>query len=81
MSYVPYKSDPVMGCHVNMEREPFLERFRCAFIAPIQMFYVLLPYTQKLNDLRKDIGISNSGSYEKLRNSLLLADTFFGFEV
>ncbi|CAG8556600.1 14282_t:CDS:2 [Funneliformis mosseae] len=80
MTYVPYKSDPMMGCHVNMERETFLERFRCAVIAPIQMNYVLSPHTKRLNELRKSIDISNSKSFEKLQNSLFLADTFFGFE-
>ncbi|CAI2166617.1 8763_t:CDS:2 [Funneliformis geosporum] len=71
---------PMMGCHVNMEREPFLERFRCAIIAPIQMNYVLSPYTKRLNELRKSLDVSNSESFEKLQNSLFLADTFFGFE-
>src|SRR2546421_37528 len=82
ISYAPYKSDPMMGCRVNMEQEPFLKRFKCAIIAPIRMNYILSPYIKKLDDLKRSVGISNSDFIiEKLQNSLFLADTFFGFEV
>jgi hypothetical protein len=81
ISHAPYRSDPMMGCHANMEKETFLKRFRCAIITPIQINYVLSPYTKKLDELRESVGISSSNFFEKLQNSLFLADTFFGFEV
>jgi hypothetical protein len=71
----------MIGCNVNMEQETFLKRFKCAIITPIQMHYILSPYIEELNELRRSVGITNSNFYEKLQNSLFLADTFFGFEV
>ncbi|RIA81462.1 Glycosyltransferase Family 1 protein [Glomus cerebriforme] len=81
MSYAPYKSDPMIGCHVNMEQETFLKRFKCAIITPIQINYILSPYVKELDELKKSVGISSSNFFEKLQNSLFLANTFFGFEI
>ncbi|PKC64679.1 UDP-Glycosyltransferase/glycogen phosphorylase [Rhizophagus irregularis] len=80
MSYAPYKSDPMIGCNVNMEQETFFKRFKCAIITPIQMNIILSPYIKELDELRRRVGITSSNFSEKLQNSLFLADTFFGFE-
>ncbi|GES76951.1 glycosyltransferase family 1 protein [Rhizophagus clarus] len=81
MQHAPYKSDPMIGCNVNMEQETFLKRFKCAIITPVQTNYILYPYNKELNKLRKSVGIKSLNSFEKLHNSLFLADTFFGFEI
>ncbi|CAG8841816.1 291_t:CDS:2, partial [Racocetra persica] len=33
----PFRSDPVMGCHVNMENESFYNRFICAVVQPLRL--------------------------------------------
>ncbi|CAG8748410.1 31891_t:CDS:2, partial [Gigaspora margarita] len=80
--YTPYRSDPSLGCHVNMEHESFIERFRCAIIAPIQYFYQTRKYTNDLNKLRAIVGVAPTSNYnDRLKDSLYFSDSFFGFDV
>ncbi|KAF0451494.1 UDP-Glycosyltransferase/glycogen phosphorylase [Gigaspora margarita] len=79
--YSPYKSDPMFGCHANMELESFFERFRCAIITPIRIIYKSRNYMNELNEIRATIGIApTSNSIERIKDTFFFADTFFGFE-
>ncbi|CAG8742307.1 13480_t:CDS:2, partial [Ambispora leptoticha] len=84
----PYKSDPVYttnyisGCHVSLENLSFWDRFKCvAILHPIlkliryeSMFY--------LNSYRSAHGIEWIWSpMERTKDSLYLANSFFGFEI
>ncbi|PKK76060.1 UDP-Glycosyltransferase/glycogen phosphorylase [Rhizophagus irregularis] len=73
----PYKSDPVFGCNISLENEPFFERFRCALIQPLQIAYAYRPFTRQLNDIRDQMNIKSVSG----KVSLALIDTFFGFEL
>ncbi|CAG8718487.1 11053_t:CDS:2, partial [Rhizophagus irregularis] len=73
----PYKSDPVFGCNISLENEPFFERFRCALVQPLQIAYAYRPFTRQLNDIRDQMNIKSVSG----KVSLALIDTFFGFEL
>lgn len=78
-----HKSDPTLRCHVSLENGSFFERFRCIIIEPIRMLYVTNPFINRLNDVRKQINVESvfTSAGRLLRTSLVLVDTFFGFEV
>ncbi|CAG8477950.1 17758_t:CDS:2, partial [Racocetra persica] len=79
--YSPYKSDPMFGCHANMEHESFIERFRCAIITPLRIIYKSRDYMIELNEIRSTVGVApTSNSIERIKDTLFFADTFFGFE-
>ena len=83
MASTTHKSDPMFHCKVSLENESFLERFKCTLIQPIRMLYFLYPYTNRLNEIRKQINVEPIFMSAKRlsKTSLFLADTFFGFEV
>ena len=65
-----------------MEKESFIERFKCLIIQPAGFLYESRQRIISLNEKRLSVGVSPvSSSLERIKNSLFLADTFFGFEV
>jgi hypothetical protein len=65
-----------------MENESFIERFKCLIIQPAGFLYESRLRIISLNEKRLSVGVSPvSSSLERIKNSLFLADTFFGFEV
>ncbi|KAF0541176.1 UDP-Glycosyltransferase/glycogen phosphorylase [Gigaspora margarita] len=77
----PYKSDPVFGCHVNMENESFYERFKCAIIKPLEFMNVFKTLARNLNNQRVNLGAEPYWNpRSKIENILFLFDNFFGFE-
>ncbi|POG77038.1 glycosyltransferase family 1 protein, partial [Rhizophagus irregularis DAOM 181602=DAOM 197198] len=60
----PYKSDPVFGCNISLENEPFFERFRCALVQPLQIAYAYRPFTRQLNDIRDQMNIKSVSGKE-----------------
>ncbi|CAG8620807.1 20_t:CDS:2 [Ambispora gerdemannii] len=78
-----YKSDPMFGCHVTLEGKSFFERFRCVIIQHSQTaFYWYKSSVKYFNQERISVGIEPvSYPTERTRNSLFLANTFFGFEI
>ncbi|RIA90055.1 Glycosyltransferase Family 1 protein [Glomus cerebriforme] len=78
-----YKSDPIFRCNISMENESFLERFRCTVIQPLRMVNYIYPFITGLNDIRKQIDVEPVFlSVRRLtQTSLILVDTFFGFEL
>ncbi|CAB5217329.1 unnamed protein product [Rhizophagus irregularis] len=78
-----HKSDPTLKCHVSLENVSFFERFRCVIIEPIRLLYLTYPFINRLNDARKQINVESvfTSAGRLLRTSLVLVDTFFGFEV
>jgi hypothetical protein len=70
-------------CKISLEDETFLERFRCTVIQPIRVLYLVYPFLSQLNDVRKQVNADPVFmSMRRLSKvSLILADTFFGFEV
>ncbi|CAG8490461.1 1155_t:CDS:2 [Ambispora leptoticha] len=83
VSKAPYKSDPMFGCHVTLEGKSFLERFRCVIIQHPQVaFYWYQSSLKYFNQERISVGVEPvSYPTERTRNSLFLANTFFGFEI
>ncbi|CAJ0757011.1 11695_t:CDS:2, partial [Entrophospora sp. SA101] len=77
----PYKSDPLFGCHVNMENESFLERLRCFLTPKVIMALSSLPEISKINEIRAKVGIAPTDLYERTKENLYLSDTFSGFDV
>ncbi|PKC68363.1 UDP-Glycosyltransferase/glycogen phosphorylase [Rhizophagus irregularis] len=78
----PYKFDPILGCNISLENESIWERFRCNFIQVFRYVYSLSDFTNQLNEMRKqmnvDLGQLTLGGFKA---SLVLIDTFFGFEL
>ncbi|CAI2176494.1 17349_t:CDS:2 [Funneliformis geosporum] len=65
-----YKSDPMFDCNVSLENDSFLERFRCTIINPLQTLY----------EMKRENGHNFMSKDRLSTTSLLLADTYFGFE-
>ncbi|GBC02649.1 hypothetical protein RclHR1_04730010 [Rhizophagus clarus] len=81
LTHVPYRSDPIFGCKVNMENESFWERFRCEFITPFQFLWSYKSSFENFNKIRANYGLpSLKTPTERWQNSLFLIDSFFGFE-
>ncbi|GBC24600.2 glycosyltransferase family 1 protein [Rhizophagus irregularis DAOM 181602=DAOM 197198] len=81
-TFAPYKSDPIYGCHSNMEKGSFIERFKCLIIQPARFLYESRQRIIFLNEKRLSVGVSPiTSSLERIKNSLFLADTYFGFEI
>ncbi|CAB4396280.1 unnamed protein product [Rhizophagus irregularis] len=78
----PYKFDPILGCNISLENKSIWERFRCNFIQVFRYVYSLSDFTNQLNEMRKqmnvDLGQLTLGGFKA---SLVLIDTFFGFEL
>ena len=82
MIQVPYRSDPVFGCKVNMESESFWQRFKCEIFPKIAIISSFKPIVDKLNKVRASHGLPYSTDiFERWKSSLFLFDTFFGLEV
>ncbi|CAG8544520.1 5786_t:CDS:2, partial [Cetraspora pellucida] len=80
--FIPYKSEVWYNCHVNMENESFVNRFRCAIIEPIRSISEMWSSIDALNELRSTVGIRPvHNPFERMKNSLFLVNTFFGLEV
>ncbi|GBC04756.1 hypothetical protein RclHR1_05850005 [Rhizophagus clarus] len=79
----PYKSDPLIGCNISLENESISERFRCNFIQLIRVFYSLSGVMNYLNDIRKQMNVEPGYIIpgRSVKASLILVDTFFGFEL
>ncbi|CAG8507864.1 8341_t:CDS:2 [Ambispora leptoticha] len=84
----PYKSDPlyttnhISGCHVSLENLSFWDRFKC--VAILHPLLKLVQYESMFyfNSHRSVHGIEWVWSpMERIKDSLYLANTFFGFEV
>ncbi|KAF0467839.1 UDP-Glycosyltransferase/glycogen phosphorylase [Gigaspora margarita] len=77
-----YNSDPLYGCHVNMENESFYDRFICATIAPLRFFWVTITMMYDVNIERAKVGIeSHWDPRGRISNILMLFNYFFGVEV
>ncbi|PKY25613.1 UDP-Glycosyltransferase/glycogen phosphorylase [Rhizophagus irregularis] len=78
----PYKSDPMFGCSISLENASILERFRCNFIQPLLFIYSFNSIMNQINDVRKQLNIEpgNIALGRGVKSSLVLIDTFFGFE-
>lgn len=80
--FIPYRSEVWYNCHVNMENESFINRFRCAIIEPIKSISEMLSSIEELNKLRSTLGIKPvHNPFERIKDSLFLVNTFFGLEV
>lgn len=79
----PYKSDPMFGCNISLEDASILERFRCNFIEPLLFIYSFNSIMNQMNDVRKQMNVEpgNISFGRGAKSSLILVDTFFGFEV
>ncbi|CAG8683490.1 24611_t:CDS:2 [Cetraspora pellucida] len=78
----PYRSDPLYGCHVNMENESFYERFNCAIIKPLKLSWLFISTVNNINSQRVKLGIESYWNPRaRMENILFLFDTFFGFEL
>ena len=51
VDHKPYKSDPMFGCNISLEKESILERIRCSLIQPLQLAYSLKSVVNQLNDV------------------------------
>ncbi|RIB06126.1 Glycosyltransferase Family 1 protein, partial [Gigaspora rosea] len=77
-----YKSEPLFGCHVNMENESFYNRFRCAIIVPLQQTWNSIDFLRDLNAQRASVGIDPSWDIKgRVSNLLMLSNNFFGFDI
>jgi hypothetical protein len=83
MDLKTYKSDPLFRCNISLENESFLERFKCTIIQPLRMLNIVYDNSKKLNDLRSKMGVEPvfMSAMRLAKSSLVLIDTFFGFEV
>ncbi|RIB22907.1 Glycosyltransferase Family 1 protein [Gigaspora rosea] len=78
----PYKSDPMLGCPVNMENESFYNRFRCALISPLQFIWSANENLVDLNVQRAKVGVEPHWNPRgRISNILMLFDSFLGFEI
>ncbi|CAG8462077.1 9298_t:CDS:2 [Scutellospora calospora] len=78
----PFISDPMMGCHVNMENETFYDRFICAVVQPLRFDWHFRKNLNYLNARRVEVGVSEHYDIRgRITNTLFLVDSFFGFEV
>ncbi|KAF0500211.1 UDP-Glycosyltransferase/glycogen phosphorylase [Gigaspora margarita] len=77
----PIRSDPVIGCHVNMENESFYNRFICAIVQPLRLHWNFRDNLNYINARRAEIGVSKHYDFRERANTLFLTDSFFGFEV
>ncbi|CAG8460061.1 8827_t:CDS:2 [Acaulospora morrowiae] len=81
-TFTSYRSEVLYKCHVNMENESFLNRFRCAIIEPVRFAFGMWSINEDLNNIRAQTGVDTViNTYEIIKSSLFLANTFFGFEV
>ncbi|CAG8675780.1 45517_t:CDS:2, partial [Gigaspora margarita] len=79
---LPYKSDPMFGCPVNMENESFYNRFRCAIISPLQFIWAANENLVDLNIQRTKVGVEPHWNPRgRISNILMLFDSFLGFEI
>ncbi|PKY40268.1 UDP-Glycosyltransferase/glycogen phosphorylase [Rhizophagus irregularis] len=78
---VSYKSDPLYGCNISLENEPFLKRFKCIAMHPFQVYFAAHSFIDQLNDIRKKInvepGLIALGNSPRI--PFYLVDGFFGF--
>ncbi|CAG8843391.1 30147_t:CDS:2, partial [Racocetra persica] len=77
----PFRSDPVMGCHVNMENESFYNRFICAVVQPLRLNWYSRDNLNYINARRAEVGVRKYHDFRERANTLFLTDSFFGFEV
>ncbi|KAF0554417.1 UDP-Glycosyltransferase/glycogen phosphorylase [Gigaspora margarita] len=71
-----------MDCRVNMENESLYNRFICAIVQPLRFIWHLRNFFNAINYERSEIGVSKNGDIkERLANTLILVDSFIGFEV
>ena len=65
-----------------MESKPFLERLKC-FLAPIvKIDWRNRSSISHLNEIRAKLEIGPTNyPFERVRNGLILTDSFFGFEI
>ncbi|CAG8573163.1 5036_t:CDS:2 [Gigaspora margarita] len=78
----PYKSDPIVGCHANMENESFYNRFKCAILMPLMHAWFSKESLKDLNAKRANVGIDPYwDSKGRVSNRLILSNNFYGFEV
>lgn len=55
---------PIYGCHVNMEKESFYNRFKCAIIIPLKHAWSVRDTVKSINAQGALVGI---GSYWDIR--------------
>ncbi|CAG8446139.1 2558_t:CDS:2 [Scutellospora calospora] len=78
----PFRSDPMVGCRVNMENESFYNRFICAIIQPLRLDWHFRKNLNYLNARRAEVNVSKHYDIRgRIVNNLFLVDSFFGFEV
>ncbi|KAF0512698.1 UDP-Glycosyltransferase/glycogen phosphorylase [Gigaspora margarita] len=78
----PYKSNPILGCHANMENESFYDRFKCAIINPLIKVLVLRGPLKDLNAERASVDIDPHWDFSgRISNRLMLSNNFYGFEI
>ncbi|KAF0553052.1 UDP-Glycosyltransferase/glycogen phosphorylase [Gigaspora margarita] len=82
ISNAPYKSDPMFGCHANMENESFYDRFNCAIILPLKLFWSSIDLIRDINAKRANVSVDPHWDLRgRVSNLLMLSNTFFGFEL
>ncbi|RIB25631.1 Glycosyltransferase Family 1 protein [Gigaspora rosea] len=79
-STFPTRLDPVIGCHVNMEKESFYNRFICAIVQPLRLHWMFRDYLNHINPRRAEVGVSKSNDFRERANILFLTNSFYGFE-
>ncbi|KAF0534187.1 UDP-Glycosyltransferase/glycogen phosphorylase [Gigaspora margarita] len=80
-STFPSRLDPVIGCHVNIEKGSFYNRFICAIVQPLRLHWMFRDYLNHINARRAEVGVSKSHDFREKANTLFLTNSFFGFEV
>ncbi|RIB26599.1 Glycosyltransferase Family 1 protein [Gigaspora rosea] len=74
ISNAPYKSDPMFGCHANMENEHFM--------TDLNLVWNSIDIIRDINAKRANVGVDPHWDLRgRVSNLLMLSNTFFGFEV
>ncbi|CAG8470021.1 22388_t:CDS:2 [Cetraspora pellucida] len=82
LPHPPYLSDPIYGCHVNMENESFYNRFKCAIIIPLKHAWSARDTIKGINAQRALVDIDPFWDIRgRISSLLMLSNNFFGFEI
>ncbi|CAG8544125.1 13873_t:CDS:2 [Cetraspora pellucida] len=77
-----YMSDPMHGCHANMENESFYNRFRCEILVPLKLAWKVRSTIKGLNAQRAIVDVEpHYNMFGRTSNTLILSNSFYGFEI
>ncbi|CAG8734759.1 16039_t:CDS:2 [Cetraspora pellucida] len=77
-----YMSDPIHGCHANMENESFYNRFRCEILVPLKLTWKVRSTIKGLNAQRAIVDVEpHDNMFGRTSNTLMLSNSFYGFEI